>query len=218
MHYKLGKYPQALTLEENKQKGIIETLVMWALLTLIFVFIIFSGFLEITTGPTPSSMLQILLITAPFYFVIPVLYLHQVKKWALIYFGFSKPLPNSLAPILFSVLIFAFAGALPLSNSNFIPAPVFMIIVALIQPAFYEEFFFRGVVQGNLERVLGQNKAWIYGGILFGLTPVIPNYFVSGFDLFSGFIQFLSQTIAGWRARTVDKSTPVSSGALFFAS
>ena len=72
-------------------------------------------------------MLQILLITAPFYFVIPVLYLHQVKKWALIDFGFSKPLPNSLAPILFSVLIFAFAGALPLSNSNFIPAPVFMM-------------------------------------------------------------------------------------------
>ena len=97
MHYKLGKYPQALTLEENKQKGIIETLVMWALLTLIFVFIIFSGFFEITKGPTPSSMLQILLITAPFYFVIPVLYLHQVKKWALIDFGFSKPLPNSRA-------------------------------------------------------------------------------------------------------------------------
>ena len=50
MHYKLGKYPQALTLEENKQKGIIETLVMWALLTLIFVFIIFSGFFRNNEG------------------------------------------------------------------------------------------------------------------------------------------------------------------------
>ena len=198
LHYKLGKYPQTLPLEENKQKGSMETLIMWALLTLIFIVIIFSGFIGPTTIITPSIALQLILITLPFYVIIPVLYLRQVKKWTLIDFGFSRPLPNSFAPILFSVIIFTIAGALPLSNSNFTPVPVYMILFALIQPAFYEEFFFRGIIQGNLERVLGQNKAWIYGGILFGLTHVIPNYFVSGFDLFSGFIKFLSQTIAGW--------------------
>ncbi|MFC1983572.1 lysostaphin resistance A-like protein [Chloroflexota bacterium] len=60
------------------------------------------------------------------------------------------------------------------------------------------EFFFRGIIQGRLERVIGQNKAWIYGGILFGLVHVFTNFFVVGFDLVPGIIQLIMQIISGW--------------------
>lgn len=121
-----------------------------------------------------------------------------VKKWTLNDFGFRKPVPNSWTIILFVVILFAFAGALPLSNSNFTPLPVLMILFALWQPAFIEEFFFRGIIQGNLERAIGQNKAGIYAGLLFGLIHLPFSYLIGGMDLVSGIFQFMGQTIAGW--------------------
>jgi len=198
MHYKLGKYPKPLSLERNKPIIIWETLILWALLTATFSAIIFSGFVGETTDKTSSLMLQLIFITAPVFFLIPVLYMRLVKKWTLRDFGFRKPLPNNRAIIIFAVFIFSLAGVLPLLNSDFVPASVVIVLFALIQPAFYEEFFFRGVIQGNLERAIGQNKAWIYAGLLFGLAHVLPNYFVEGFGLVPGIFQFIGQTISGW--------------------
>jgi membrane protease YdiL (CAAX protease family) len=73
-----------------------------------------------------------------------------------------------------------------------------MILFAVWQPAFIEEFFFRGIIQGRLERVIGQNKAWIYGGILFGLIHLPFNYIVGGMDLVTGLFMFVGQVISGW--------------------
>jgi len=199
MHFKIGKYPEALPLEENKRKGIWETLIFWALVTIFVIAIIISGFVEKMADPTAGVLLQFILIMAIPYVLIPVSYLRLVKKWTLRNFGFRKPVPGSRAIIIFAVILFVVAGgALPLLNSGFTPLPVIMIVFALVQPAFYEEFFFRGVIQGRLERVIGQNKAWIYGGILFGLAHVIPNYYVEGFDLVPGIVQLIMQTVSGW--------------------
>ncbi|MFC2154760.1 hypothetical protein ACFLRC_04700, partial [Candidatus Altiarchaeota archaeon] len=116
MHYKLGKYPQSLPSEGDKQKVIWETLILWALLTIVFAVIIFSGFVGKGEKPTPSVMLQLILFTAPFYVLIPVAYLALVKKWTLRDFGLRHPVPNSRAVIIFAVFIFALSGALPLLN------------------------------------------------------------------------------------------------------
>jgi membrane protease YdiL (CAAX protease family) len=198
MHFVIGKYPDPLPLEENKRKGILETLIFWALVIIFIIAIIISGFAEKMADPTASVLLQFILIMAIPYVLIPVLYLKLVKKWTLRDFGFRMPVPGSRAIIIFALIIFALSGALPLLNSGFTPLPVLMIIFALVQPAFYEEFFFRGVIQGNLERVIGQNKAWIYGGILFGLAHVIPNYYVEGFELVPGIVKLIMQTVSGW--------------------
>ena len=198
LHFKMSKYPEPLPLEENKRKGIWETLIIWALSVIVLTVIIFSDFAEKMAAPTPGILLQFILITAVPYILIPVLYLRLVKKWTLQDFGFRKPVPNSRAVIIFGVIIFAIAGALPLLNSGFTPIPVLMLIFSLYQPAFIEEFFFRGIIQGRLERVIGQNKAWIYGGILFGLAHFLFNYFVTGLDLVSGIFMLIGQIIAGW--------------------
>ena len=199
LHFKIGNYPQPLPLEGNRLKGIWGTLVIWALLVIVSTtMIIFSDFAEKMADPTPGILLQFILITAVPYILVPVLYLRFVKKWTLKDFGFRKPVPNSRAVIIFAVIVFAISGALPLLNSGFTPLPVLMLIFALWQPAFIEEFFFRGIIQGRLERVIGQNKAWIYGGILFGLVHVFTNFFIVGFDLVPGIIQLIMQIISGW--------------------
>ncbi len=198
LHFKMSKYPEPLPLEENKRKGIWETLIIWALSVIVLTVIIFSDFAERMADPTPGILLLFILITAVPYILVPVLYLRLVKKWTLKDFGVRKPVPNSRAVIILAAIVFAIAVALPLLNSGFTPMPLLMVIFALWQPAFIEEFFFRGIIQGNLERVLGQNKAWIYGGILFGLAHFLFNYFVSGLDLVSGIFMLIGQIIGGW--------------------
>jgi membrane protease YdiL (CAAX protease family) len=199
IHFKIGKYPQALPLEENKWRGIWETLIIWLLSVIVITVIVFSGFAEkVVDAETPSILLQFIFITAVPYILVPVLYLGLVKKWTLKDFGFRLPAPNSQAIIIFGVILFSIVGGLPLLNSDYVPISTLMLIFALHQPAFIEEFFFRGVIQGNLERVLGQDKAWIYGGILFGLAHFFFNYFVTGLDLVSGIVMLIGQIIAGW--------------------
>ena len=73
----------------------------------------------------------------------------------------------------------------------------------MYQPAFIEELFFRVIIQGKLEHSLGQNKAWFYSGILFGLihAPVDffgPQFYAHGSDYVNSGLLLLSQIVAGW--------------------
>ena len=199
LHFKIGKYPQQSYVEEDKQNGIWETLLIWLLSVVVMTIIIISDFAEkVVNAETPSVLLQFVLLTSVPYILVPVLYLGLEKKWTLRDFGFRLPVPNSNAVIVFGVILFSISGSLPLLDSNYVPIPTLMLLFALYQPAFIEEFFFRGVIQGNIERTLGQNKAWIYGGILFGLAHFVFNFVVTGLDLGSGIVLLIGQITAGW--------------------
>lgn len=198
LHFKIGTYPESMCIEGGANKGLWETLAIWALSVAVVTVIIFSGLGErMQVEQTPGLLVQFILITAVPYVLVPVSYLVLVNHWTLKDFGFRAPLPNSRAVIIFGVILFSVAGGSPLLNSNYVPIPALLLTFALYQPAFIEEFFFRGVVQGSLERVLGQNKAWIYAGILFGLAHFFVNYFVTGLDLVSGIFMLIGQSIAG---------------------
>lgn len=199
LHLKVGIYPEPLRIEGDTNKGLWETLIIWALSVAVVTVIIFTGLGErMLMEQTPGLLIQFILITAVPYVLVPVSYLVLVNSWKLKDFGFRAPVPNSRAVIIFGVILFSVAGGSPLLNSDYVPIPALLLTFALYQPAFIEEFFFRGVVQGSLERVLGQNRAWIYGGVLFGLAHFFVNYFVTGLDLVSGIFMLVGQTIAGW--------------------
>jgi membrane protease YdiL (CAAX protease family) len=195
-HFKIGKYPTPLPVSEDRKKEILETLVIWAIPVIFLNIIIFSSFAERLAASTPGALGLFVLMTMVPYIAIPVSYLVFIKKWTAKDFGFSKP--REPAVIIAGVALFAFFGTFPLSNSTFTPIPVMMLLFALYQPAFIEEFFFRGIIQGKLERALGQNKAWFYSGILFGLAHFTTNFFVTGLDLVSGIFMLAGQIIAGW--------------------
>ena len=91
------------------------------------------------------------------YIVIPVPFQVSVKKWTLKDFGFS--IPQSKSVIIFAIVIFGSFEIIQLLSGGG-KIPVMLLVFALWQPAFIEEFFFRGILQGKLERALGQNKAW----------------------------------------------------------
>ena len=58
------------------------------------------------------------------------------------------------------------------SNISIQVLPLSALLVLFYSNAFLEEFAFRGVIQSLLERSLGQGKAILCGGILFGLTHI----------------------------------------------
>ena len=77
--------------------------------------------------------------------------------------------------MIFAIALFGLAGLLPIIGEEVMPEPlpVPFVLLALYQPAFIEEFFFRGILQGKLERALGPTQGWFYSGILFGLAHVL---------------------------------------------
>jgi len=127
--------------------------------------------------------------------VVPLLFVLLVKKWTAKDLGFSMPSARSVT--IFAIAVFAFFGIIPIFLGQE-PLPVSNLLFSLYVTAFVEEFFFRAIIQGKLERALGQNKAWFYSGILFGLAHVVTNSFVRGLDIGPGAFMLIGQIIVGW--------------------
>ncbi len=197
-HFVLNKYPDPLPRDENSKKGIRESILICVIFAVFLLGVVFSPLLEGMANPTPLTLITFIAIMALPYIVIPVLYIRSKYKWSLRDYGFRMPLPNTKAIIIFAIIFFVITGLKPLLEDDFTPMPVMMIVFSLYQPAFIEEFLFRGILQGRLERAVGQNKSWIYAGLLFGLVHLPVNYLVANMDFATGLVQFMSQTAWGW--------------------
>jgi len=197
-HFVLNKYPTPLPRDEDKKKGIIESIAIGAIFMAFLLGVVFSPLLEKMANPTPGVLLVFIAIMAVPYILIPVTYIQSKYKWSWKDYGFRMPLPQKKSIITFAFIFLVLTGLKPLFGDDFTPKPVFMILFALYQPGFIEEFLFRGILQGRLERAVGQNKAWIYAGIIFGLIHIPVNYFVANMDFTTGLVQFMSQTAWGW--------------------
>ena len=199
LHFKLAPYPDPLPPSENPWREFLEALMFWAIqvvFVLLFMYMVPPGALN---RVTPRLALSRSLLGMIPEVAIPVLFVVLVKRWTLKDLGFSWPKAPYVA--LFGLILFGVGGGvLPLMGGGFLPMPLWMVAYSLYQPAFFEELFFRGVLQGKLERAVGQNRAWILSGILFGLGHLSVNLIG---PLWTGsipgaFLLLLKQTISGW--------------------
>jgi len=195
LHRWIGKYPTPLPLSKDRKREILETIALW-----VFSVVVASMFMVSRTPgelAAPSNELWglISLIQLVPFIVGPLLFVLLVNKWTAKDLGFS--MPSGRAVTIYAIAVFAVIGIIPIFL-GIEPIPVSDLLWALYVTAFVEEFFFRAIIQGKLERALGQNKAWFYGGILFGLAHVVTNTFVRGLDIGPGVIELAGQIIAGW--------------------
>ena len=196
IHFLFGKYPKPFPLSSNRKREIWETLIIWAIPTIMIDIIVFTDLADQMAEPTLRVLTIFTLIMIIPYIVLPVIYQKYVKKWTMKDFGFVKPQRRGV--VIFAIAFFVIGGVLPLLDAGFKPLSLMIILYSLYQPAFIEEFFFRGIIQGKLERALGQKRAWIYSGILFGLTHFFINYYVSDLDLLPGLLMLVGQITFGW--------------------
>ena len=62
MHFKLSSYPKPLSVEVNPGRGILETLIFWAIAVAVLTAIIFSDFAAKMAEPTAGTLVQFILI------------------------------------------------------------------------------------------------------------------------------------------------------------
>lgn len=202
LHFVIGKYPAPLPLSEDPRREILEALGLWAILVIVITTIIFMTPPSMLIAAPPEFVATTSLLILPPYVVVPLLYVLRVNKWRAKDMGFA--MPRSPSVTIFTIVFFAIGGVLPfLISDAFEPIKVPHLLLALYAPAFCEEFFFRGIIQGKLERALGGNKAWFYSGILFGLAHFSTNFFgplwySKGENIVGAAVLLGQQTIFGW--------------------
>jgi membrane protease YdiL (CAAX protease family) len=201
LHFVIGSYPTPLPKSVNRSREIWEALALWAILVIAITIAALIIPQSELLAPTFSVVGITNLILFPFWVLIPLTVVLRMNKWTLKDLGFS--MPKSRSVLIFSIGGMALIGALALFKPGFEPLPVRLVLMSLYQPAFTEEFFFRGVIQGKLERALGGNKAWFFSGILFGLMHVSVNFFGQqwyryGENITNALFLLLIQTLFGW--------------------
>ena len=208
LHTKIGKYPEPLMLSKDPKREIRESLFLWVIFVaflIIDAIIIFAFFgSQLSNRYSMEILLVVTLLNTVPGLILGYLYVTRVNGWNNKDLGLTKEILNKNVWI-FAILITVIINIVSLMFVSPTPAPVLFLLVALYQNIFLEEFFFRGIIQSKLERAWGQNKAWIWGGIIFGLMHVINDYAIPlllGVDVVSviitGSLLLFIQTINGW--------------------
>jgi len=208
LHAKIGEYPEALPLSDNPEREIGEALLMWVIffafliIDAIIIFAFFESQLSIQYSMEPLLVVTVL-NTIP-GLIIGYLLVTRVNGWNTKDLGLTTEILNKNVWI-FVILITIVINIVSLMFVSPTRAPVEFLVVAIYQNIFIEEFLFRGVIQSKLERAWGQNKAWIWGGIIFGLMHIINDFalpLLLGVDvgsvIITGTLLLCIQIINGW--------------------
>ncbi|MHA2338896.1 MAG: CPBP family intramembrane glutamic endopeptidase [Candidatus Hodarchaeales archaeon] len=209
IHKKVGEYPDPLPLSKHPRREIRDVFLFYIIALIFYVIItavIFSVFSsQITTDryAIEPAIFLTLTLTLPLL-IIPFVYVRRVNSWNIEDMGLTTKVQN------INVIVVAIIGTLILNIVALmfgkpLPVPLLFLLLAMYFNIFLEEFFYRGVIQSKLERILGQNKAWFYGGILFGLVHIFSDYFIPFLNgeeihsvLVSGTGELIFQIVNGW--------------------
>lgn len=202
MYFWLGRFPEPYPKSKNSWREIAEVLGLWLLVFVAMIAFMVSLPADAFKGIPSNSLLlsNISYMIFPLV-IVPFFYVVYVQNWNR--FDLGVRMPRAWPLVIFATSLFALAGLLPFLFGMTTGLTWTLIVFAAYQPAFTEEFFFRVILQGKLERALGQNKAWFYGGILFGLIHVPvdffgPQWYSSGESYLAAFIMLFGQITAGW--------------------
>ena len=204
LHKWIGKYPTPFPNSPEPKKEIREVLFLWVLAVIVPILRIFvltpwlsevinqRFLIELTYSP-------ILVIV---YIAIPYIFFIRNNNWSASDLGFSWKV-RSWGVAVFAITLGAISGFTAFISNQVVissdPIPVGTLVLLLFNNDFIEEFFHRGIIQSKLERAIGQHKAILIGGILFGMTHIafdITQLLNTG--ILFVFFAFLLQTMLGW--------------------
>lgn len=197
-HKKIGSYPSPLPRSENPKRELLEAIAIWLVIFASITYIVFFGaesYPSVAIGGIRFSLHFFLVLLLPF--VVEVI----IRKRSAKELGFRTPVAWKPAMaligfgMLFGVFAFLFEGPVNMSTDK--------LLIGMVTPAFKEEWFYRATLQSKLERALGQNKAWFFGGLLFGLAHIPTNFFgplweALGYSVAVALFRLLGQCAFGW--------------------
>ena len=127
----------------------------------------------------------------------------HLNRWNYKDFGLSWHIQSPIGAII--AVLFGLVGGVVayVTNQAVIgirPLPMGALILLLYNNNFLEEFYHRGVIQSKLERIVGQKKAILYGGILFGMTHIVFDItqLMGTQGILFVLFAFILQILSGW--------------------
>lgn len=194
-HKIIGKYPEPLEKlrEDNKEIG--EAFLVWVIQFLLISWVVLAGIYLPAVFPGFKIHADITIsITLLSSFVLPFIFLRGWKEgYERKAFGLSKPRDSKATLYLIGIyFLFAFITFLIVGGNEI---SIVALLWGVVTPSLSEELISRAVITSKLERSLSINKAWIIGGILFGLLH-IPNDFL-GYFWFNTFNQNFLVALGG---------------------
>lgn len=203
-HKGIDRYPEPLEQSEIPYKELEQVFFLWLMGLIIPVtrIFIFTPWLEnIFTSRSIRELVQLPLLTI-IYLILPALLVIRLNKWKISDLGIKinvRSKPIAISAVIFGVVTGTTAY---LTNETIIDIEVFsplVFILLLFNNDFLEEFFYRGIIQSKLERIIGQNRAVFVSGILFGLTHIVFDFvMLSDKGIYFIISAFILQVIAGW--------------------
>lgn len=204
MHKLLDPYPSPAPLDKNPTRGILQVLTLWLVGIVFSVLGLFylNPWIENTFNDrTIQELIRLPLLSLPYLFL-PLFLVVKPGRWT------GKDLGLPLQVQSWGVTAFALgfglgSGIIAFLNNQAVIGveilPAGTLILLIFNNSFLEEFFHRGVILSKLERVIGQKRGILWGGVLFGLFHVlfdIHELAETGI-LFVGFALLL-QMMGGW--------------------
>ena len=200
-HYKIGSYPQSLPRSKNVRRELVEAIGIWGVLFVSVAYLMlcryslfrYYPFIKVGSRLLPLPHL-FLMLEAPFLVEV------VINKRSLFDLGIS--IPQSWVPAVASIGFGVLSGLFRYLIEPSYPVPWDYLVVGLFTPAFTEEWAYRTGIQQKLERVVGQHKSWIIGGLLYGLIHVPTDFFgtlwmASLGNLYIALMLFVNQCMFG---------------------
>ena len=205
LHRVVGRYPKQLPGAENPKGEILQALLLWGIaivFPILMTYVISPWLNQVVANATLRELFRTPLLSLP-YIALPLFIVLRLNRWTAKDVGLTwKVQSGSVAAsaVIFGLVTGGIAFVANQAVVGIEPLPAGVLLLLLYNNSFIEEFYHRGVIQSKLERAIGQKKAILWGGILFGLTHVvfdISSLLGSGGALVV-FLAVLTQTVAGW--------------------
>lgn len=203
-HTKIGSYPTRLPRSVQPKREIWEVLLLWGvavIVPLLMLFVISPWLNRPVTRPAFRQLVQVPLRSA-LYVALPLLVVSRRNGWTVKDLGLSWK-SQSCDGSIFAVVFGLVSGSIAYFTGQTVVGleghSWGELLLLLYNNAFIEEFYFRGVVQSTLERAVGQRRALLWSGIIYGSTHIgldISVLLETG--VLFVLIAVLLQTMAGW--------------------
>ncbi|MBN1152926.1 MAG: CPBP family intramembrane metalloprotease [Dehalococcoidia bacterium] len=202
----IDPYPAPLPRSLRPRRDITLVLVLWAMamgVNALRVLIITPYLTSLSVQPTVRELLILPLVTL-FLLAVPWLASRRYDHHSAADLGLTWR-SRSTNTVIFACVFGTLSGAIAFSTGQTVvgvQAPTAGALLLLIyNNAFLEEFFFRGVIQNRLERLLGQRPAVWGGAVLFAASHVLLDVQVLGAWTAGGWSRvlyaLLMQTLGG---------------------
>ena len=205
VHSGVGRYPEQADRAENPTRGILTALSLWSVavvFSILMTYVISPWLDRAVANATLRELSRTPLLSVP-YIALPLLIVRRRDRWTSKDLGLTwKIQSRSVAAfaVAFGFVVGGIAFVADQAVISMAPLPPGVLGLLLYNNSFVEEFYHRGVIQSQLERAIGQGRAILLGGVLFGLTHVAFDVHALGGSggVLIIVLAVLTQVLAGW--------------------